>query len=196
MLLNNRPMFRILLLVYFEQSKRTFPPKEKLYLSKTVWISQLNLLVRPHFHFLNAIDFNSMRHIIFWSVSISSLGRKHTSHTIRKTKETLSIASRKNDLEGNTARTMVYVCVSWIECGKISHNIDRSQICWNCGKIQTFGRTLKPKLHPCRIYLNIKQLDALNFIMSLFNASTCFEHKCSWSGGQNCIIQPLVSSNL
>ena len=27
-----------------------------------------------------------------------------------------------------------------------------------------------------RIYLNINQLDALNFIMSLFHASTCFEH--------------------
>ena len=26
------------------------------------------------------------------------------------------------------------------------------------------------------IYLNIKQLDAVNFIMSLFHASTCFEH--------------------
>jgi len=28
------------------------------------------------------------------------------------------------------------------------------------------------------IYLNINQLDALNFIMSLFHASTCFEHMC------------------
>ena len=46
------------------------------------------------------------------------------------------------------------------------------------------------------IYLNINQLDALNFIMSLFQASTCFEHLCSSSGGQNCTIQPLVSSRL
>ena len=46
------------------------------------------------------------------------------------------------------------------------------------------------------INLNINQLDALNFIMSLFHASTCFGHKCSSSGGQNCIIQPLVSSHL
>ena len=29
------------------------------------------------------------------------------------------------------------------------------------------------------IYLNIKQLDALNFIMSLFHASICFEHCCA-----------------
>ena len=45
-------------------------------------------------------------------------------------------------------------------------------------------------------FLNINQLDALNFIMSLFYASTCFEHACSSSGGQNCTIQPLVSSHL
>jgi len=44
-------------------------------------------------------------------------------------------------------------------------------------------------------YLNINQLDALNFIMSLFQASTCFEHICSSSGGQNCTLQPLVSSH-
>ena len=48
------------------------------------------------------------------------------------------------------------------------------------------------------IYLNINQLDALNFIMSLFHPSTCFEHMCSSSGGQNCTtcIQSLVSSHL
>ena len=34
------------------------------------------------------------------------------------------------------------------------------------------------------IYLNIKKIDALNFIMSLFHASTCFEHMYSSSGGQ------------
>jgi len=41
----------------------------------------------------------------------------------------------------------------------------------------------------------INQLDARNvcFIISLFHASTCFEHMCSSSGGQNCITQPLVS---
>ena len=46
------------------------------------------------------------------------------------------------------------------------------------------------------IYLNINQLDTLNFIMSLFHASTCFEHMCSSSGGQNCTVQSLVSSHL
>ena len=44
------------------------------------------------------------------------------------------------------------------------------------------------------LFININQLDALNFIMSLFKASTCFEHMCSSSGVQNRTIQPLVSS--
>jgi len=40
----------------------------------------------------------------------------------------------------------------------------------------------------------INQLDAQNvcFTISLFHASTYFEHMCSSSGGQNCITQPLV----
>jgi len=29
------------------------------------------------------------------------------------------------------------------------------------------------------LFLNVNQLDALNFITSLFQASTCFEHMCS-----------------
>ena len=44
----------------------------------------------------------------------------------------------------------------------------------------------------------INQLDAQNccFTVNLFHATTCFEHMCSSSGGQNCITQPLVSSHL
>jgi len=44
--------------------------------------------------------------------------------------------------------------------------------------------------------LVINQLDAQNFCfaISLFHACSCF--MCSSSGGQNCIIQPLVSSHL
>ena len=34
------------------------------------------------------------------------------------------------------------------------------------------------------LFININQPDALNFIISLFQASTCFEHMCSSSGGQ------------
>ena len=43
----------------------------------------------------------------------------------------------------------------------------------------------------------INQLDAqiFCFTVSLFHASTCFEHMCSPSGGQNCVTQPLVSSH-
>ena len=90
------------------------------------------------------------------------------------------------------------------------------------------GNTTQQRLTLLYVYLNINQLDALNFIMSLFHASTCFEqyvlivrrsklyytasgiitpicvyfmplhvssNMCSSSGGQNCIIQPLVSSH-
>ena len=43
----------------------------------------------------------------------------------------------------------------------------------------------------------IDQLDTQKFCftISLFLASTCFEHMCSSSGGQNCITQALVSSH-
>ena len=44
----------------------------------------------------------------------------------------------------------------------------------------------------------INQINAQNFCftISLFHASTCFEHMCSPTGGQNCITQRLVSSHL
>jgi len=50
-------------------------------------------------------------------------------------------------------------------------------------------------LHLSIFILVINQLDAQNicFTISLFHASTCFEHMRSSSGGQNCITQPLVS---
>ena len=41
------------------------------------------------------------------------------------------------------------------------------------------------------IYLNINQLDAVNFIMSLFHASTCFEHMCSSSLNLCTGLQPI-----
>ena len=40
------------------------------------------------------------------------------------------------------------------------------------------------KINSSYLFININQLDALNFIISLFHASTCFEHMCSLSGGQ------------
>ena len=50
----------------------------------------------------------------------------------------------------------------------------------------------------CMFISVVNQLDAQNFCftISLFHTSTCFEHMCLSSGGQNCITQPLVSSNL
>jgi len=55
-----------------------------------------------------------------------------------------------------------------------------------------------PTVHLSIFVSVINQLDAQNFCfkISLFHASTCFEHMCSSSGGQNCITQPLVSSHL
>jgi len=38
--------------------------------------------------------------------------------------------------------------------------------------------------------------DDFCFTVSLFHASTCFEHMFSSSGDQNCITQPLVSSHI
>jgi len=40
----------------------------------------------------------------------------------------------------------------------------------------------------------INQLDAqkFRFTISLFHASTCFEHMCSSSGGQNCITHTIT----
>ena len=46
------------------------------------------------------------------------------------------------------------------------------------------GRKDSPKHVECLLFLNINQLDALNFIISLFHACTCFEYICSLSGGQ------------
>ena len=51
----------------------------------------------------------------------------------------------------------------------------------------------------CRAIISvINQLDTQGFCftVTLFHASTCFEHMCSSTGGQNCITQPLVSSHL
>ena len=39
------------------------------------------------------------------------------------------------------------------------------------------------------LFLNINQFDAINLIISLFQASACFEHMCLSSGGQNLVHQ-------
>ena len=48
---------------------------------------------------------------------------------------------------------------------KVKHKLYILIFCWPCISIYLF--------------LNINKLDALNFIISLFQASTCFEHMCS-----------------
>jgi len=53
-------------------------------------------------------------------------------------------------------------------------------------------------VHPSIFISVINQLNAQNFCftVTLFHASTCFEHIYSSSGGQNYITQPLVSSHV
>jgi len=60
-----------------------------------------------------------------------------------------------------------------------------------------FCDVLLTVLHLSIFISEINQLDAQNFCftISLFHASTCFEHMRSSSGGQNCITQHLVSSH-
>ena len=71
-----------------------------------------------------------------------------------------------------------------------SHNHER------CDKAISFDGLLTVHLS---IFVSvINQDDAQNFCftISLFHASTCFEHMwCSSSLGQNCITQPLLSSH-
>jgi len=59
--------------------------------------------------------------------------------------------------------------------------------------MQFFDVLLTVNLSICISVIN--QLDAQNccFTISLFHASTYFEHMCSSSGDQNCITQSLVS---
>jgi len=90
------------------------------------------------------------------------------------------------------------------ECGKVtsflcSHNFDRK---YESLRYMFSGKQYQMLFlffadHASQyIYLNINKLDALNFIMSIFHASTCFDHTCPSSGGQNFTIQSLVSSHI
>jgi len=68
---------------------------------------------------------------------------------------------------------------------------------WRLSSRRICGRVVKQTNNNFRKFISvIKQLDTQNvcFTISLFHASTCFEHMCSSSRGQNCITQPLVSS--
>ena len=46
--------------------------------------------------------------------------------------------------------------------------------------------------HKIYVFITINQLDELNFIISLFQASTCFKHTCSSSRGQNWVLSQSV----
>ena len=77
--------------------------------------------------------------------------------------------------------------------------VSRSNLSWKKIHLATDKFSIFDVLLTAHISIFISvlnQLDAQNFCftISIFHASTCFEHMCSSSGGQNCITQPLVSS--
>jgi len=96
------------------------------------------------------------------------------------------MARSRNSDKWLLASSCLSVCLSVCPIGWTSKKFD----------IWEFFENLTRKFH---FFISvINQPDAQNFCfkISLFHASTCFEHMCSSSGGQNCITQPLVSSHL
>ena len=72
--------------------------------------------------------------------------------------------------------------------GKIFTKLLKNDVHWHHINIKVLLHT-EHGLFPLQklisyLFININQLDALNFIISLFQASTCFEHMCSSSAGQ------------
>jgi len=136
-------------------------------------------------------------HLFFWKWADSGIFSKPT---MRKNIyfrnfglwEHTELTSSENSWLTFSLETM-YVFMSYQQIVGKNHNI---KIANKNAKIAAYFKHLRRALTIKNVYLNINQLDALNFIMSLFHASTCFEHMSSSSGRQNCTIQPLVSSHL
>ena len=88
--------------------------------------------------------------------------------------------------------------------GLLNHDQEDIRILKNVGKYLSNEMALHPyrcfdlllTVHLSIFISVINQLAVQNFCftVSLFHASTCFEHMCSSSGGQNCITQPLMMS--
>ena len=98
------------------------------------------------------------------------------------------------DLQGVAGYTCVHEEVSgW--GNHFKHGISTGQLKCDGTRAETRFCLSAKRRSPFNLFLNINQLDALNFIISLFQTSTCFERTCSSSGGQNCIIPSLVSSH-
>jgi len=86
---------------------------------------------------------------------------------------------------------ILHLCATYLQQGLLSRGPRGESAEWTewtltcqcqCKPLQTF---------PYDFISVINQLDAQNFCftISLFHASTCFEHMCSSSGGQSCITQ-------
>ena len=95
-------------------------------------------------------------------------------------------------------------------CGCLFRTFTVNEVTYNCKKFLFFHFSFQNSTSSFgdafvrneseHIFISvINQLDAQKFCftISLFHASTCFEHLCSSSGGQNSITQqPLVSSHV
>ena len=95
-------------------------------------------------------------------------------------------------------RQIIFICYYLLSC--INERIHFTQSLWKqlCMDMTVITQLYCQLYITCQLHLfiNINQFDALNFVISLFQTSTCFEHMYSSSGGQSCIIQSLVSSHL
>ena len=124
--------------------------------------------------------------------------------------------SMSSEISPSTVPT--FSCASILR--HIQQIVKKFVLLWKLNIYQSFDVLLT--VHISIFISVINQIDTQNFcfIISLFHASTCFEHHvliirrsklhytassiittcfehmCSSSGGQNCITQPLVSSHL
>jgi len=80
-------------------------------------------------------------------------------------------------------------------CRQTLRNIMKHQISWKSVHWETSHSLRARRLEIIISVINQIGAQTFCFTISLFHASTCFEHMCSSSGGQNCITQPLVSSH-
>jgi hypothetical protein len=89
--------------------------------------------------------------------------------------------------------------VTYMKSSEVLHSIGVNRPLKPWTVISTFKQCLDTGVltfsWPCISVIN--QIDAQKFCftISLFHASTCFEHMCSSSGSQICTTQPLVSSH-
>jgi len=139
--------------------------------------------------------------LLLWTPTIAS---KHGSDEPRPNSWTILFKIYLNVILSSTSRSTEYsVALAFsdyifVQSSCFSRTFYMSRLTnphWRRNHIRYFGVLLTVHLS---IFISvINQIDAQNFCftVSLFHASTCFEHMCLSSGGQDCITQHLVSSH-